>query len=92
MRSFILVLALGTTQAINAPRTKTALQSAAAGLDDLDVVQVGAAALGAAGLNQWISPAAELRDLRRDEDRRECFSTAPRRRRVAAGARVPPHG
>ena len=60
MRSALLVLALGTTQAISAPRTKAALQLRGGGLDDLDVVQVGAAALGAAGLNQWISPKASF--------------------------------
>ena len=60
MRSALLVLALGTTQAISAPRAKTALQLRGGGLDDLDVVQVGAAALGAAGLNQWISPKASF--------------------------------
>ena len=60
MRSALLVLALGTAQAISTPRTKTALQLRGGGLDDLDVVQVGAAALGAAGLNQWISPKASF--------------------------------
>ena len=34
----------------------------------------------------------ELRDLRRHEGRRVGVSAAPRRRRVAARARVPPHG
>ena len=33
----------------------------------------------------------ELRDLRCDEGRRVGVNAAPRRRRVAAGARVPPH-
>ena len=60
MRSFILALALSTANSISAPRTKTALQLRGGGLDDLDVVQVGAAALGAAGLNQWISPKASF--------------------------------
>ena len=60
MRTALLVLALGGANAISAPRTKTALQLRGGGLDDLDVVQVGAAALGAAGLNQWISPKASF--------------------------------
>ena len=60
MRTVLLVLALGGANAISAPRTKTALQLRGGGLDDLDVVQVGAAALGAAGLNQWISPKASF--------------------------------
>ena len=60
MRTFLLAVALGGAQAISAPRTKTALQLRGGGLDDLDVVQVGAAALGAAGLNQWISPKASF--------------------------------
>ena len=60
MRTALLVLALGGASAISAPRTKTALQLRGGGLDDLDVVQVGAAALGAAGLNQWISPKASF--------------------------------
>ena len=60
MRSFLLVLALSTASSISAPRTKAALQLRGGGLDDLDVVQVGAAALGAAGLNQWISPKASF--------------------------------
>ena len=60
MRSFILVLALNKANSISAPRTKTALRLRGGGLDDLDVVQVGAAALGAAGLNQWISPKASF--------------------------------
>ena len=60
MRTALLVLALGGANAISAPRTKAALQLRGGGLDDLDVVQVGAAALGAAGLNQWISPKASF--------------------------------
>ena len=60
MRSALLALALSTASSISAPRTKTALQLRGGGLDDLDVVQVGAAALGAAGLNQWISPKASF--------------------------------
>ena len=60
MRSTLLALALSKSYAITAPRTKTALQLRGGGLDDLDVVQVGAAALGAAGLNQWISPKASF--------------------------------
>ena len=60
MRSALLVLALSTASSISAPRTKTALRLRGGGLDDLDVVQVGAAALGAAGLNQWISPKASF--------------------------------
>ena len=60
-RTLTLVLALTrTSNAISAPRTKAALQLRGGGLDDLDVVQVGAAALGAAGLNQWISPKASF--------------------------------
>ena len=40
MRSALLVLALGTAQAINAPRTKTALQLRGGGLDPLTVAEV----------------------------------------------------
>ena len=43
MRSALLALALSTANSISAPRTKTALQLRGGGLDDLDVVQVGAA-------------------------------------------------
>ena len=50
MRSALLLLALGTAQAISVPRTKAALQLRGGGIDDLDVVQVGAAAVGGAGL------------------------------------------
>jgi len=61
MRRTLTLLALtSTSYAISAPRTKAALQLRGGGIDDLDVVQVGAAALGAAGLNQWISPKASF--------------------------------
>ena len=50
----------------------------------------GAAAY-AAGLNQWISPKAsfEIYGVTKAD---ACVNAAARRRRVAAGARVPPHG
>ena len=49
MRSALHVLALTAgAQAISAPRARAALQVRGGGLDDLDVVKAGAAALGAA--------------------------------------------
>ena len=70
MQPTLVLLAFSAgTQAISAPRTKAALQVCGAkaalqvrggGLDDLDVVKAGAAALGAAGLQQWVSPKASL--------------------------------
>ena len=60
MRSALLAPSAHTASSISAPRTKAALQLRGGGLDDLDVVQVGAAALVPAGLNQWISPKASF--------------------------------
>ena len=93
MRRTLVLLALttSTSYAISTPRTKTALHLRGGGLDDLDVVQVGAAALGAAGLNQWISPKASFEIYGVTKTDASALGAAPRRRRVAAGARVPPH-